>query len=216
MGEGWDESKEEILTAAASIVGISEKWVNYIAKRERHVRLAQAFLAAVLVLVASSAIIAGYILSQYSPSYFVEERAKLMPIFEVVAVGSLLSGLGTYMFLRTRQDIKLQELTGLIASMKTNTKEHNGIGNALSLTDKMLSLMPEVVRNRNQDALIFGLVAFILGSVVARPPIGFLAGVIVWLYFRHETRQTHDRELSRLEEQKRRFEERKESFVKSL
>ena len=77
-------------------------------------------------------------------------------------------------------------------------------------------LLPQLVRTRDQDSLLFGLVAFVVASILARPPVGILVGVIVWLYFRYETNRTYDRQLSKIEEQKRIFEQRKEEFLRNL
>lgn len=83
-------------------------------------------------------------------------------------------------------------------------------------TERMLELLPQLVRKRNQDALLFGIAAFVIASVLARPPIGILVGTIVWLYFRYETNRTYEGQISKIEEQRMIFERRKEEFLKNL
>jgi hypothetical protein len=130
-------------------------------------------------------------------------------------------GVVAYVFLGRRENPKLRELSELIARTKATRGTGDGgaqgiTGSALLETEKILELLPQLVRTRNQDSLLFGLVAFVVASILARPPIGILVGVIVWLYFRYETNRTYDRQLAKIEEQRRIFELRKEEFLRNL
>ena len=89
--------------------------------------------------------------------------------------------------------------------------------NALYLADKILTLLPEQVRKRGQDSLLFGVVAFIVAEIVGRNlAVAILVGAIVWLYFRYEFTKTYEQEMSKLEEQKRVFEKRKKDFMETM
>ena len=46
--------------------------------------------------------------------------------------------------------------------------------------------------------------------------VAILVGAVVWLYFRYETRKAYEQEMSKFEEQKRIFEQRKKDFIVSL
>ena len=101
---------------------------------------------------------------------------------------------------------------------KANGGGGEGItGDALSLADKIVTLLPELVRKRNQDSLLFGVVAFIVAALVGRNiAVAILVGAMVWLYFSYETRKTYEQEISKFEEQKRVFEQRKKDFIDTL
>ena len=102
-------------------------------------------------------------------------------------------------------------------------KKTNGVGgegiteDALSLAEKIMTLLPELVRKRDQDSLLFGVVAFIVAGIVgSNLAVAILVGAMVWLYFRYETTKTYEQETSKFEEQKRIFEQRKKDFIATL
>ena len=81
----------------------------------------------------------------------------------------------------------------------------------------MFALLPVLVRKRSLDSLLFGVVAFILGSIIGHNgAVGILVGVIVWLYFRYEFGKTYEGEIAKLGQQKSLFEQRKREFLESL
>jgi hypothetical protein len=143
-----------------------------------------------------------------------------------VALAGLTSGFATYFLLKRKHDARLKGLSSLIAEMKKieeqQKKANDGGGegiteDALSLADKIVTLLPEIVRKRNQDSLLFGAVAFIVAAVVGgNLAVAILVGAMVWLYFSYETRKTYEQEISKFEEQKRVFEQRKKDFIETL
>src|ERR671914_736032 len=70
---------------------------------------------------------------------------------------------------------------------------------------------------RKHDSLLFGAVAFIVTNVVVSNfVVAIIVGVLVWLYVRHRTKKTYEHEMSKYEEQKRVFEQRKKDFIDTL
>jgi hypothetical protein len=121
----------------------------------------------------------------------------------------------------------MKDLSSLVTEMKRkmevqhrDKENYNGEGitkDALSLADKIMTLLPELVRKRILDSLLFGAVAFIVANVVSQDLlVAITVGVLVWLYVRHRTKKTYEQELSKIEEQKRAFEQRKKDFVDML
>jgi hypothetical protein len=228
-----DLKRQEIQSSLKSIVETSEGWLGRIRKREFRVRLAKSFLTFVLVFLVVAAIDLGSILSQYGPQYFatfIQDHPARIAAFALTALaGSLISGVLAYFLLRRNDEARLKELSSLVAQMKQKISEDQqeksstggqgeGItGSALFLADKILALLPGLVRRRNQDSLLFGFVAFILAEFIGQNlAVALLIGVIVWIYFRYETRKSYDQEISRIEEQKRIFEQRKKDFIETL
>ena len=107
---------------------------------------------------------------------------------------------------------------GRPAGKESSATEGEGITeNALFLADKILNLLPGLVRRRNQDSILYGIVAFILAGLIGRnAAIAILVGAIVWVYFRYETRKSYDKEIAKIEEQKRVLEQRKQEFLETL
>ena len=216
---------EEIRMSMDSIIGISEGWLDFLGRRQRQIRLAKSFLTAVLVCAGSAAVFLAIVLEQDSMAFFLAHpETTLIILCSLLLVGSI-CGVAAYVLLGRRENPQFRELSELIERTKANrsskpegesTATPGITGSAMLETERMLELLPQLVRKRNQDALLFGIVAFVISSVLARPPIGILVGTIVWLYFRYETNRTYEGQISKIEEQRMIFERRKEEFLKNL
>ena len=212
------------------IVDASEKLLQRLRGRERSVRLASAFLTGFLGFVVS--IVIGSAITQsiiyVGRSHYQSFLFELDPKVALAAVGfsflvALVSGIATYFLLKRKHEARLKELSSLITEMKVVGQQQNiasGHGmteDGLSLVDKITTLLPELVRKRNQDSLLFGVVAFIVSEIAGRNlPIAILIGAIVWLYFRYETSKIYERQISKLEEQREAFEQRKNNLLETL
>jgi hypothetical protein len=216
----------EIQSSVKSIVESSDKWLGRLRTRQFRVRLAISFLTLVLAIFIAAATILGYIVITHGVAYLTtifHKPDQAGPIAIAIILAGLLSGFATYFLLKRDHNAQLKELSSVIAEMKKIEGERSNAGGegitekALSLTDKILTLLPDLVRKRNQDSLVFGIVALILVTTFGGNfAVGILAGVIVWLYFRYETKRTYEQEISKLEEQKRVFEKRKNDFIETL
>lgn len=223
--------RQEIQSSLNSIVESSDKWVERLRRREFRVRLAGSFLAGSLVLVAVGAAILGFFLSQGEEIDAFFEQQSLAFQFSLAssaAIAGLISGIATYFLLKRKHNARMKDLSSLMAEMKKKTNEQqqknaNGGGGegitkeALSLAEKIVTLLPELVRKRKHDSLLFGAVAFIVTNVVVSNfVVAIIVGVLVWLYVRHRTKKTYEHEMSKYEEQKRVFEQRKKDFIDTL
>ena len=226
--------RQEIQSSLNSIVESSDKWLERLRRREFRVRLAGSFLTGSLVLmVVGAAAILGFYLSQGEEIDDFFEQQSLAFQFSLLgaaAAAGLISGILTYIFLKRKQDNRLKDLSSLITEMKKKTNEqhqHQNNANvgggegitkeALSLAEKIVTLLPELVRKRKHDSLLFGAVAFIVTNVViSNLVVAIIVGVLVWLYVRHRTKKSYEHEMSKYEEQKRVFEQRKKDFIDTL
>ena len=232
--ENDSNRRQEIQSSLNSIVESSDKWLERLRRREFRVRLAGSFLTGSLVLMAvGAAAILGFYLSQGEEIDDFFEQQSLAFQFSLVgaaAAAGLISGILTYFFLKRKHDNRLKDLSSLITEMKKKTNEqhqHQNNANvgggegitkeALSLAEKIVTLLPELVRKRKHDSLLFGAVAFIVTNVViSNLVVAIIVGVLVWLYVRHRTKKSYEHEMSKYEEQKRVFEQRKKDFVDTL
>jgi predicted histidine transporter YuiF (NhaC family) len=223
--------RQEIQSTLNSIVESSDKWLERLRRREFRVRLAGSFLTGSLVLMAvGAAAILGFYLSQGEEIDDFFEQQSLAFQFSLVgaaAAAGLISGILTYFFLKRKHDTRMKDLSSLIAEMKKKTNEQQNNANvgggegitkeALSLAEKIVALLPELVRTRKHDSLLFGAVAFIVTNfVISNLVVAIIVGVLVWLYIRHRSKKTYEHEMSKYEEQKRVFEQRKKDFIDTL
>lgn len=214
-----DTSRREIQASLKSIVESSDSWLVRLRKREQQVRLASSFLTTILafVIFAVSALI--FLFAEGDLRGLGHPPPQVFPLIGLSALVSLGCGAVTYYFLKRKHEGELKDLSSLVSQMK-KVDEGSIVGiteDALSLAEKILTILPIVVRKRSQDALLFGVVAFILGSIVFHNPLGGLIVALgVWLYFRHETGKIYEKEISKLAEQKKQFEQRKKEFIDTL
>jgi predicted histidine transporter YuiF (NhaC family) len=229
--ENDSNRRQEIQSSLNSIVESSDKWLERLRRREFRVRLAGSFLTGSLVLMAvGAAAILGFYLSQGEEIDDFFEQQSLAFQFSLVgaaAAAGLISGIATYFFLKRKHDTRMKDLSSLITEMKKKTNEQQKNANegggegitkeALSLAEKIVTLLPELVRKRKHDSLLFGAVAFIITNVVvSNLVVAIIVGVLVWLYVRHRTKKSYEHEMSKYEEQKRVFEQRKKDFIDTL
>jgi len=127
--------------------------------------------------------------------------------FETVALFSLtatviapLAGLATYMIKRRRR-FKFAELGVLLDKMKQGGATSE---DGLHLMDAMHQARKVVKKRKLDSAFEYAVLAFILvGLFGQNAGIGLLAGVIVYLYFRHEALKEYENEEKRYEHSKR-------------
>ena len=222
--------RQEIQSSLNSIVESSDKWLERLRRREFRVRLAGSFLTGSLVLMAvgAAAIVGIYISQGEEVDDFFEQQSLAFQFSWVsAAAAGLISGILTYFFLKRKHDTRMKDLSSLIAEMKKKTNEQQNNANvgggegitkeALSLAEKIVTVLPELVRKRKHDSLLFGAVAFIVTNVViSNLVVAIIVGVLVWLYVRHRTKKSYEHEMSKYEEQKRVFEQRKKDFIDTL
>ena len=224
--------RQEIQSSLNSIVESSDKWLERLRRREFRVRLAGSFLTGSLVLMAvGAAAILGFYLSQgeeIDDDFFEQQSlAFQFSLLGAAAAAGLISGILTYFFLKRKHDTRMKDLSSLITEMKKKTNEQQKNANvgggegitkeALSLAEKIVTLLPELVRTRKHDSLLFGGVAFIVTNfVISNLVVAIIVGVLVWLYVRHRTKKSYEHEMSKYEEQKRVFEQRKKDFIDTL
>jgi hypothetical protein len=205
--------RREIQSSLQSIIDSADGWLKRLRKREQRVRLASSFLTTILVfaILAVSSILSLALTGQIKN--FGPPPPEFFPLIGASALAALGSGVAAYYLLKRRHERELHELALIISEMK---KEGASLG-ALSFADKIVSILPELVRKRGQDALLFGVAAFILSLFIFRfPPVAVLIAIIVWYFTRRETSKTYAMEIERLEKQKIDFEQRKKDFADTL
>ena len=111
-----------------------------------------------------------------------------------------LAGLTTYM-IRRKRGFKLAELGVLLNKMKqAGATSEDG----LHLTDAMHQAALVLKQRKLVSAFEYAMIAFIVvGLLGQNGAAGILAGLIVYLYFRHEALRGYDKEEKRYEDSKK-------------
>ncbi len=227
--------RNEIESSLKSVVESSEKWLGRLRRRQKQVRLISSFLTAILVFFATlivdtlviliSANVIGPTMSSSTVStnfnnFISQHPGILFQISGPAFLTAPLAGIIAYLLLRWRQEARMKELDALIAQMKKKMAVHDQtagpLEDAFSLADRIFALLPDLARKRSQDSLLFGFVAFLVALIGGNFAVAILVGVIVWIYFRYETRKTYDEQIAKFEEQKKIFEQRKKDFLETL
>ena len=237
MENGDSSRRKEIQSSLNSIVQSASSWLSNVQKRESRVRLVSSFLTTSLVFVAVGLAVIAYFFSQGQLSFAhfgnqaqvtMQEKFLIFSVGISALVAGVAAGITTYYLLKRKHNEELRGLSSLVSDMQSKIgqqqyKETNGSGgegitaDALTVADKIMALLPELVRKKNQDALLFGAVAFIIANIVGHNAgAAVIVGAVVWLFFRYEARKSREREMTRLEEQKRVFEQSKKDFLDSL
>jgi uncharacterized membrane protein len=207
----------EIQSSLKSLVESTDNWLVRFRKRQFRVRLATSLLTAVLIFTAIAASVLSFLFVLGYLRNFGPPPSQVFPFIALSALFSLVCGIATYFFLKGKQDAELKDLSSLITQMKNADKGGDIPEDALALADRILLLLPNLVRKRTVDSLLFGLMTFLLVGFLTRNPLAALiAALIVWLYFRHETTRIYKQEISKLEEQRRIFEQRKNTIIENL
>jgi hypothetical protein len=240
-----DQNQQLVIQSSLrSIVETSESWLRRLKRRQLQVRLITSLVTLVLVFFATlildalALIISADLISTSSSTLstnfnnYIQLHPSVLyfiglPAFLTAPVGAIT----VYFLLRRRQGSRTRDLSSLISQMKAKLEEYDRrqkknfspeqqgglVGDAFSLTEQILIALPGVARERTLDSLLFGLGAFILALLVSQNPgIALLAGVAVGLYSVYETKRSHERQISRFEEQKKNYEQRKDDFLATL
>jgi hypothetical protein len=216
--------RKDIELNLRSIIENSDRWLGRIKKREFRVRLASSFLTTILVFTVVGGSFAGYLTIQGQFGALLQQPVLAEAVAGTVLLIGIISGILAYFLLKRKHEARVKELSSLIAEMKKveadqRQTESGGVitEDALYLADKILTLLPAIVRKRNQDSLVFGAVAFIIVEVFGgNLGVAIVAGATAWLYFRYQFRKMYEQEMFKFEEQKRVFEQRKKDFMEAL
>ncbi len=239
-----NQQQQGIQSSLRSIVETAESWLRRLKRRQLQVRLISSLV--ILVLVFFTTLIFDALALLISANLFSTSNSTLStnfnnyihqhpnvlyglvgPAFLTAPVCALLA----YLILRWRHNSRTKDLTSLISQMKIKLAEYDRrqtknmsperqggfVEDAFSLTDQILTVLPEVARKRTLDFLLFGLGAFILALLVSQNlGIAVLVGAAVGLYSAYQTKRSYERQISKFEEQKKNYEQRKDDFVATL
>lgn len=212
--EGSDKFEQEVNQSLGSIVDDAERSATTLKRRERNSRIARSIILGFLECAIVIVVILGIVELTSGTAAFTKTLGFLFATF---GAGSWLIGSAlTYVILARRKNPRLQELSNLIQQIRTK-KVETTTENALSLADRIVAILPEIVRKRTEDSLVYGILAFIVSLIITHfAPVAVIVGVVVWLFFRYEMNRSYEKEIAKFEEQKRLFEQRKKDFIESL
>lgn len=207
----------DVSAALDSVVNISERWLAFLRRRLDRVRIISSVLTGLITWSIIAGATVGLLIITYTPYYIIHNQALLLILFGIYAVAGAFSGMACYIIISRKRTPDLDELAILIAEMKDSNGGVKLTANALAAAEKIIEILPRTIRKRNQDAILFGVAAFILSVIVVHLlPLDIIVGVGVWFYFKHELDKSYAKGVSRLEGEKKLFEKKKKEFMDSL
>jgi len=207
----------DVSTGLDSVINISEGWLAFLRRRQDHVRIISSLLTGLIIWSIIAGATVGILITTYTPYYIIHNRFLVLMLFGIYAVVGAFGVMACYIILSRKKSPDLDELSILIAEMKYANGDIKLTANALAAAEKIIEILPKTIRKRNQDAVLFGVAAFILSVIIVHfLPIDIIVGIGVWLYFKHELDKSYSKGVSQLEEERKLFEKKKREFIDSL
>ena len=221
-------ARDEVFSSFFEIFNNIEILINYLMEKGRD---EAGWLGALVgILVWFFGVIGLFIVNlfadTYATKYFIEHPGSNLVYLGFLLALSLPMGLAAYLYAKKRYTEEYipwkNTLQGLRKAVTENKAgEASIIEKTLQLIDQTSSWLPSLMRYKSEEALTYGLVAFLLTALVsASSPIGMpiasLIGVIVWLYLRHEKRKETDQQIKELKAWRQKFEDGKGNFLRSV
>jgi hypothetical protein len=219
---------DEVSSSLTEVFSYIDRCMNYLIKKSREEAMWLGFLSAAVVFLIGvvGVVIANFLTEMSATNYFIEH-----PEFRVIYSASLISlgslvGLATYFWAKKKYTKEYVPWKKTLAELKYkfaggNSEGENLIETTLKLIDQTNLWLSDVMKYKSQEALTYGLFAFLITALVSMHsnigiPIAIVIGTIVWLYFRYEKRKEASEEIQKFKAYKEKFEEGKDSFLKAL
>lgn len=221
-------ARDEIFSSLLEIFNSLERLINYLIEKGRDEAGWLGALAGILVWFFGviGLFVVNLVADMYATKYFIEHPGSNLVYLGFLLALSLPTGLVTYFYAKKRYTAKYipckNSLQGFRKAVtESRVEEINVIEKTLQLVGQTSVWLPSLIEYKNEEALTYGLVAFLLTALVSANssvgiPIAALVGVIVWLYFRYEKRKEADQQIEELKAWRQKFEEGKGNFLKSV
>jgi Flp pilus assembly protein TadB len=182
----------------------ANEYYEYLKRKHNNQTRLHVALASVVVWFAAFAVLGlGAITTIHQPAVF----ETLVAAFLAAVVIGAAAGLVMYAS-RRKRGLKLVELGTMLDKMNQGAALSSESG--LRLTDAMHRAALDVKKRSLDSAYEYGIVVFIVVVLVGQnPAVAALAGVVAYLYFRHEA-------LSEYEKEEMKYEDSKKELLQSL
>jgi len=222
------KEKDEVFSSFFEIFSHMERLMDYLMQKRRDEAGWLGVLAAILVWFFGviGVVIVNLLAGTYATKYSIEPPGSNLIYFGFLLALSLSVGLVAYVHARkryTKEYIpwkkRLDEIKKMVAEGKA--EETSITETIFQLLDRTIAWLPDVVEYKSEEALTYGIIAFLLTALVSANsnvgmPVASLIGVTVWLYFRYEKRKEAVQQIQTLKAWRSKFEEGKDYFLKSI
>jgi len=189
------EVRQSISAQLQGILSDAEESYVYLKRKHENDTRLEVALASILVWVSALVVLGVSSFRLFGAVLFSNAPAFFLLITAVAAA----SGLLTYA-VRRRRIFPFAELGALIGKMKGGAVSSE---DGLKLIDATQQAMLAVKKGKVDSVFGRGVLAFILVAVFGQNvAVGLLAGIVVYLYFRHETIREYEKEEARYAESK--------------
>jgi hypothetical protein len=221
-------ARDEVFSSFLEIFNNIERLINYLMEKGRDEAGWLGILAGILVWFFGviGLFVVNLFADTYATKYFIEHPGSSIFYLGFLLALSLPVGLITYSYAKKQYTEEYLPWKNTLQKLKKTVTENKAekasiLEKTLQLIDQASVWLPNLMKYRSEEALTYGLVAFLLTALVsANSPIGMpialLIGVMVWLYFRYEKRKETDQQIKELKAWRQKFEEGKGNFLKSV
>jgi uncharacterized membrane-anchored protein len=222
MGTNKTKIEDETTSSLSESLDSARLFVDYLIRKKREDAGWLGILTCMLIIFFGviSIYMVNFLTDNSATKYFIENPSSSFIYCVSLVIGGSLLGLAIY-FQKKNQYIRKfapmeKDLNRLKKTIWNHDTEKIGVvEETLRLMDQISELLPEIVRYRTGEAFTYGLVTFLLvGLGDAR--IGLLAGLVVWLYFRHEKREEAEKEIQKFKVWKTKLSEGREYLLKEM
>lgn len=222
------KARDEVFSSLLEIFTNIERLIDYLMKKGRDEAGWLGALAGILVWLFGviGLFVVNLFADMYATRYFIEHPGSSLAYLGVLLALSLPVGLITYFYAKKRYTKEYISWKNTLQRLKKAVTENKAeevgiIEKTLQLIDQASAWLPNLMKYRSEEALTYGLVAFLLTALVSADspigmPIALLIGVIVWLYFRYEKRKETNQQINELKSWRQKFEKGKGNFLKSV
>jgi hypothetical protein len=202
-----------------SIVDTAEGLAAAFDEQQRRARLVRALLIGFIVSALALTVVFAVLVTNYFSGFLNAHPVINGILFVGIAAASLFGAAGAAYSLLSRRgrDRGLADLSALILQIKADSATQATTENGLLLADRILTLLPKVVRKKSEDPVLYGILCAIVALLLSRlAPLAVAVGIAVWLYFRRSMNASYRRGVEKIEGQKRLFDRCKEQYLESL
>lgn len=219
---------DEVSSSLFEVFSYIDRCMDYLIKKKREEAMWLGLLSAAVVFFIGviGVVIVNIFTGMSATNYLIEHPDFRITYFTVFIALSTSAGLATYFWAKKRYIKEYVSWKKVLTELKKkfaqgNSEGENLIETTLKLIDQTNLWLSDVMKYKSGEALTYGLFAFLITALVSLHstigiPIAVVIGTIVWLYFRYEKRKEATEEIQKFNAYRKKFEEGKDFFLKTL
>jgi hypothetical protein len=220
--------RDDISSSLSEVFSYIDRCMDYLIKKKREDAAWLGLLSAAIIFFIGiiGVAIVNIFTEMSATNYFIEHPDFIFVYLTLFTALSTSIGLLTYFWAKKKYAKEYVPWKKTLTELKKkfaegNSEGENLIETTLKLIDQTNLWFLDVMKYKSQEALTYGLIAFLITAPVSLYsniglPIAVVIGIIVWFYFRNEKRKEAAQEIQRFNAYKKKFEDGKDFFLETL